>query len=334
VELDGIHVDHLNDLLMRLLGKPGILVRVKRVLLVVVCALALPASAFGWSGSYPAGDSLGSFVHIDVSDSYPVDQALPQDWATYLGTLVHGPELSHLTLDLVPMSTVQRTCGNQALACYDPRSETIFISPEDQLDAPTAKEIVTHEYGHHLANNSNDAPWAAIDYGTKRWSSYENICSKAAAGAASPGDEGSHYFQNSGEAFAESYRVLNLQKQGRTDIGWDIIDRSFFPDPTALTLLEEDITTPWTAPAAATLHGSFGTGVVRTFSVKTQLDGSFSAHLVAPTKSRLRLALYNGGTLVKRGATLHYEVCGERALTLKVERLSGRGSFSVYVTKP
>src|SRR5437763_4870418 len=149
-------------------------------------ALALPASALAWGGSYPTGDNLASFVQIQVSDVYPVDQALPQDWATYLGTLVHGAEISKLTLDLVPQSSVTGICGSQALACYDPDREVIYVSPEDQLDAPPAKEIAAHEYGHHVANNRNDAPWSAVDYGAKRWSSYENICAKAAAGSASP----------------------------------------------------------------------------------------------------------------------------------------------------
>jgi hypothetical protein len=309
-------------------------VGVKRLLAVVVVALALPASALAWGGSYPSGDSNGTFVQIQVSDTYTVDQTLPQGWATYLGTLVHGPELAQLTLDLIPLSSVQSLCGLGALACYDPLRQEIFASPEDQLDAPPAKEIVTHEYGHHIANNRNDAPWSALDYGTKRWASYENICAKAAGGTASPGDEGVNYFQNSGEAFAESYRVLNLQRLELPNSGWDIVDPSFFPDATALTLLEEDVTTPWTGPTASKLHGSFGTGVVRTFSVKTQLDGSFTARLVSPTKSKMRLALYNQGTLVLRGTTIRYEICGERALTLKVERISGRGAFTVNVSKP
>lgn len=306
----------------------------KRLLAVMVIALALPASALAWGGSYPSGDSMGTFVQIQVSDSYPVDEALPQDWATYLGTLVHGPELARLTLNLMPLSDVQTKCGSQALACYDPSEETIYASPEDQLDSPPAKEIVTHEYGHHLANNSSDAPWDALDYGTKRWSSYENICAKAAGGTASPGDEGSHYFQNSGEAFAESYRVLNLQKLGLPDSGWNIVDPSFYPDATALTLLQEDITTPWVGPTVSRLHGSFSTGVVRTFKVQTELDGTLNARLISPTKAKMRLALYNSGTLVLRGTSIRYEICGERHLTLKVERLSGRGAFTVDVSKP
>jgi hypothetical protein len=307
---------------------------VKRPLAVLVVALVFPASALAWGGTYPTGDSIGTFVTIQVADAYPVDETLPQGWATYLGTLVHGPELARLTLDLMPLSGVQSVCGTQALACYDPQQETIYASPEDQLDSPPAKEIVTHEYGHHVANSRSDAPWSAIDYGTKRWSSYENICSKAAGGSASPGDEGTHYFQNSGEAFAESYRVLNLQKLGLPDSGWNIVDPSFYPDATALTLLEQDVTTPWTGPTATKLRGSFGSGVVRTFKLQTPLDGSFVARLVAPTKTKLRLALYNSGTLVQRGPTIRYEICGERALTLKVERISGRGAFTLNVSKP
>jgi hypothetical protein len=307
---------------------------IRTALLASLVALALPAAAFAWGGSYPTGDAYGSSIAINVSDSYPVDQALPQDWATYLGTLVHGTEMGKLTLDLAPADEVRAVCGPQALACYDPNSETIEATPDDQLDAPPAKEIVTHEYGHHVANNRSNSPFIAESYGTKRWASYEQICKGAIAGSIHPGDEGSNYTTNSGEAFAEAYRVLNLQKQGQTTIGWDIVDRSFYPDATALQRLEEDITTPWVAPTDVNLRGSFGNGTVRTFAVKTQLDGSFAAHLVSPTKAKMRLALYSGTALVARGATIRYQVCGRRALTLKVERLSGRGAFSVFVSKP
>ena len=60
----------------------------RRLLLAVaLIALVLPAAALAWGGTYPTGDQYGSSITIDVSDSYPVDNALPQDWATYLGTL-------------------------------------------------------------------------------------------------------------------------------------------------------------------------------------------------------------------------------------------------------
>ncbi len=309
----------------------------KRVLIVGLVALVLPGAALAWDGTYPTGDAAGTSIHIIVADSYPVDQTLPQSWATYLGSLPHGAELGRLTLNLMPLSTVQTNqyCGDQSLACYDPSTETIYAAPEDQLDEPPAKEIVTHEYGHHIANNQNDAPWRAEDYGTKRWSSYENICAQAAAGTASPGDEGGAYSQNPGEAFAESYRVLALTDLGLTPSSWEIVNENFYPNATALQLLQEDITSPWTGPTLRHVHGSFGFGTTRTIGVQTALDGSFTARLHAPSKARFELELYNRGTLVARSRTnVRFEICGERALTLKVRRLSGRGPFTVDVSRP
>jgi len=300
----------------------------------VLACLALPAAALAWGGTYPTGDQYGSMVNIQVSDSYPVDPTLPQTWATYLGTLVHGPELARLTLDLAPIGEVTAVCGSQALACYNPSTQTIEATPEDQLDSPPAQEIVAHEYGHHVANNRSDAPWTAESYGTKRWSSYMQICKRTADGMLAPGDEGSSYTLNPGEAFAEAYRVLNLTRAGATNIDWSIVDRSFYPNATALSLLSEDVTAPWTGPTVRQIQGSFGYGITRTIGVTTALDGSFVARLHAPTKSMMSLALYSGSTLLAHGTTVHYEICGQRALTLKVERQSGAGAFTVDISKP
>jgi hypothetical protein len=74
--------------------------------------------------------------------------------------------------------------------------------------------------------------------------------------------------------------------------------------------------------------------VVRTFNVQTPLDGSFSARLISPTKAKMRLSLYNGTTLVQNGANIRYQICGQRTLTLKVQRLSGRGAFTVNLSRP
>ena len=309
----------------------------KLVLLAGLVALALPAAALAWGGTYPTGDAAGTSVHIVVSDAYPVDQTLPESWAAYLGSLPHGPELSLLTLNLMPLSTVESSayCGDQSLACYDPKIDTIYAAPDDQLDEPPAKEIVTHEYGHHIANNRSDAPWSAEDWGTKRWSSYEQICARTEAGEAHPGDEGTSYAQNPGEALAETYRVLALTSIGQTPSSWDLVSRIFYPDAEALQLLQEDITSPWTGPTVHHVHGSFGNGSIRTIKVDTPLDGSFAARLHAPSRARFRLELFAGTTPVARSATsVRYEICGRRSLTLEVERVSGRGSFTVDVSKP
>jgi hypothetical protein len=305
----------------------------RAALAALLLALLLPAAALAWGGAYASGDVYGSSVQIEVSDSYPVDEALPQAWATFLGTLVHGRELARLHLRLAPIDEVQDVCGNRALACYQPDTEVILASPEDELDAPSAREIITHEYGHHVANNSLNAPFPAEAFGTKRWASYLNICKRSLDGELAPGDEGESYQENPGEGYAEAYRVLNLTKQGATSIGWDIVDTTFYPTAKALVLLEQDITSPWTGPTVTHVRGSFGGGTTRTIAVKTTLDGSFFARLHSPTKARMRLALYASGRLVARGTTVRYDVCGERSLRLKVERLKGAGAFTVDLSK-
>ena len=315
----------------------GTLRAVKRVLAVAVLALVLPATALAWDGTYPTGDAAGTSVHIVVSDTYPVDPTLPQGWATYLGSIPHGPELARLTLNLMPLSVVQSSqyCGDGSLACYDPATDTIYAAPEDQLDEPPAKEIVTHEYGHHIANSQSDAPWSAENFGTKRWSSYENICARTADGTAFPGDEGAAYNENPGEAFAESYRVLALTAIGVASSGWDIVSRSFYPDAGALQALQEDISTPWTGPTVRHVHGSFGYGSTRTIDVASTLDGTFVAQLHAPAKSKMRLELYAGQRLVALGPSkVRFAICGQRSLTLKVQRVKGSGTFTVDISKP
>jgi hypothetical protein len=306
----------------------------RAALLALLVALALPGAAFAWGGTYETGDAYSSVVAINVSNAYIADQALPQEWATYLGSLIHGPELSKLTLDLGTPDEVASVCGPSALACYDPSTQTIEASPDDQLDAPPAKEVVTHEYGHHIANNRSNAPFVAENYGTKRWASYEGICKGTLDGSVTPGNEGASYALNSGEAFAESYRVLNLTKQGATDISWSIVSQHFYPDAHALALLEQDVTDPWTGPTVSHVHGSFGYGTARTTYVKTELDGNFVARLIAPTKSRMQLSVYSGKTLLGRGPTVKLRICGQRQLRLKVERTSGSGAFTIDVSKP
>ena len=322
MQLDGVHA---RSLVSR---------HVNRVLAVLLAALALPAAAHAWGGSYPTGDALGTSVRIDVADSIPVDDALPQTWAAFFGKLVHGPELASLHLELAPPAEVEQVCGAGALACYRRSDSTIVASPDDQPDEPSAQEVLIHEYGHHIANNRDTAPWNAEDYGTKRWATYEHVCTRAENGTALPGDEGADYSLNPGEAFAEAYRVLNLRQEGVSPIAWDVVDPSFFPDATALSLLEEDVLDPWTGPSSSSARGSFGNGAVRTFRFATPLDGDFLAHLVAPTKARMQLVLYLSGKPVAHGATIRYRVCGERALTLAVQRLHGGGRFTVYVSKP
>src|SRR5580765_7512468 len=88
-----------------------------------------------WGGPTAATD--GEIVTIYLSSTYPVDPALARQWADFMTTLIHGPELGTVSIHLAPLAEVQRTCGQQALACYGGgRTRTIY-SPGEAVDGET-----------------------------------------------------------------------------------------------------------------------------------------------------------------------------------------------------
>ncbi len=287
--------------------------------------LALQTST-QWGGPTVASD--GETVKIFFSSSYPVDPALAKQWADFMTSLVHGPELATVTIDLEPLAEVQQTCGGQALACYSPQTATI-IAPGDDVDAQTsAKGVLTHEYGHHIAANRLNPPFVSEDYGTKRWASYENVCAKTSSGDLFPGAEDlRHYTLNPGEAFAESYRVLNEQKLELPQEPWDVVTTALYPDATALSLLEQDITTPWTANTAKKLVATLSSKTrTRTYSVSVPYDGKLTLSPRQTRSVKVGVSLLSGGSTVattslKRasGSSLSTTVCGQRAFMLRVK---------------
>src|SRR5204863_7604141 len=136
---------------------------------------------------------------------------------------LHGPALETVTLNLATFAEVQQTCGNSALACYSPTQGVIVGTPDQASPEISHESIVMHEYGHHVAAHRSDAPWAAVDYGTKRWASYMEVCRRTRSGELYPGAESiPNYELNPGEAFAETYRVLNQRREGDLEKPWGI----------------------------------------------------------------------------------------------------------------
>jgi hypothetical protein len=299
--------------------------------------VGVEAAKAEWGGQFAA--STGEAVSVTFSDSYPQDPALGQRWANVLAGLVHGPELGSVQVYIAPLREVQRICGFQALACYSPFAERIVAPGETAPDGTAAESIVAHEYGHHVASNRSNAPWRAVEWGTKRWATYVNVCSRARAGSLFPGNESRSYRLNPGEGFAEAYRVLNERRAGRPD-AWSLVDASLFPDPTALQLLEQDILQPWTTNESLAFSGSFrrGSGRTRTFTVATPLDGTLRVTLTPPSGTTFGLALYSGTELVAGARTgsrsISTTVCGVRSLTVRVTRTKGFGAFRLQVSKP
>jgi hypothetical protein len=300
---------------------------------------ALPVPGTYWGGTFTA--STGESVTVYVSNSYPQDPATGQRWADFLAGLLHGAELSSLATYFAPLDEVQRICGSGALGCYSSVQQLLVAPGEDPAPDLSVEAVVTHEYGHHLAANRSNAPWAALDYGTKRWASYEQVCAKTRGHALFPGAEQPPLYRlNPGEAFAETYRVLNERRAGVAEATWAVVSQTLYPDATALALTEQDVTTPWKAQAATVRVGSVSkTRRVRTYSVATPLDGTFSLTLRPPTRARLALDVYSSAGRVAHAAgakalSAAITVCGERSVRIRVSRIGGAGTFRLSVAPP
>ena len=301
---------------------------------------AAAAAPTGWTGGRLA-TATGEPVTVYVSDSYPPEQVAPQPWAEFFAGLPHGRELESVVVRIAPLSEVTAVCGADAAGCYW-NNELTFAG--EQAGDATPEDTARHEYGHHIAANRTNPPWRAVDWGTKRWSTIEQVCSRVKAGTAFPGNESERYALNPGEAFAEAYRVLAEQKAGATLSSWGIVDGSFYPDPAALSALDLDVSKPWLAPTTSTVRGRFAAEGPRRrlLPIATPLDGQLTVELRLPSGRLDKLELLSaGGSVLARGLwagtstrRLSYTVCGQRRLSLRVTRAGVPGRFAVSVTRP
>ena len=291
----------------------------------------LDAAGF-WGG--PTTAATGEAVTVFVSNTYPMDPATQKRWADFLASLLHGSELSLLNAYLMPLSEVQSYCGAQALACYSTNNSTLIAPGDDPATDTSAEAVVAHEYGHHVAAHRNNAPWDAIDYGTKRWASYEQVCKRTASGELHPGAETvSEYETNPGEAYAETYRVLNERRLGLPETPWDIVTTSLYPDASALALVQQDVTQPWSADTTTTYRGKSG----KRYTIATALDGRLAMKVTATKRTKVRLQVGSSAptTTVAGGSRASTRtVCGSRTLQVRVTRVAGKGGYTLTVAKP
>jgi hypothetical protein len=292
-----------------------------------------------WGGEYTI--STGEKVTVYASNSYAMDPTLEQRWADFLGSLVHGSEISQVTVLLSTSSQISQTCGQDAVACYAPQGSLLYTPGEDPATDLSAEAVITHEYGHNVAEHRSNAPWQAIAWGPKRWASAVQVCARTRGNELVPGAEDpAHYAVNPGEGWAETYRVLNERKAGEAETPWDIVSQSLYPTDVALAAAEADVTTPWAPSAPATLSATFTrTTRTRTFTVSTPLDGTLKV-IVRPSKGmRLAVNVFAGSTRAVHAVssttvTRTTTVCGVRTYRIRVQALKGRGTARLALTKP
>jgi hypothetical protein len=312
-------------------GASGIQARLSRL------ASVVPAYRGG-----PTVASTGETVDVRVSDALPADTATPEHWAEFLTHLEHGPELAQLTVYIVTFDEMQSVCSDQALGCY--LANTLVAPGETEFDT-TPEEIVRHEYGHHIALHRLNPPWAAVDWGPKRWASTMNVCARVSRNELYPGNESTQYRLNPGEAWAETYRILQERKAGDTTGSWQIVDSSLFPNAAALQAAEQDVIHPWAGPTTRTFTHVFGKKTAKGWWIplSTPLDGDYRLSATVPARGSADVALVssNRSTVLRRAQWVGQRskqaqgtICGQRSLFVRVTEKGLLGRVRVSVTTP
>jgi hypothetical protein len=295
-------------------------------------ARATASSSFA---RYPVNDGSGASVDITVSASCSLlcdpSQSDPQTIANFLGTLPHGSEISMLAVQVVTPAEIAAQCGSpDAQACYFPAENTMLIngSATTGSDNATPDFVIAHEYGHHVANHRSNAPFGnpSTEYGPKNWASWAGVCAGVRAGRYFPGDEGDHYRDNPGEAFAESYAHDRFPSD---PVPWEWPDFPA-PDANAYVAIQKDALSPWTGDHPVRHNGRFGHRRKvhkQATDFATPLDGDLTVTLKGPDKADLALKLKDSqGNVVARSDGLgsheqvRYTVCGQRSFTAIVRR--------------
>lgn len=294
----------------------------------------------------------GSYMRV-ASQAYDRVQISPM--VALLDALPHGDELAKLNLYVATDAEISQTCGASTMACYDPGAERMIVSGESEEVAGVPREaVIAHEYGHHIANNRRGGIWSALEAGTERWSTYEGVCELARGGQAFPGDQGSHYWENPGEAFAQAYSQMVIPQDG-----WHY-SSLLQPDAIALEKLRQDVLRPWPEPRKRIWRGGWrgengarlgldnavaasGASFRRTIAVP--VDGRLSVRLRSKDGGRYRLSLVDpvSGAILARSlparpgsgrSRLDYADCGHRSLTLEAVAVGAPGSFEAAIVVP
>jgi hypothetical protein len=232
-----------------------------------------------------------------------------------------------VSIHLAPLVEVQRYCGIQALACYSGRTRTIYAPGQAPDPQTSAEGALAHEYGHHVAASRSNPPFASIDYGTKRWASYENVCSKTAAGVLYPGaEDAARYSLNPGEAFARVVPAAE-RAEARARAG-GVEHRDADPLPRRDRVGPARAGRRHTVDGGRADHADRGPDVQdphRTFTVKTPYDGTISVTPSQAGKASVSVSLLGaknatvGTSAFKRasGSSISSTVCGQRSYRVR-----------------
>jgi len=331
--------------MMLLLTAPAGATPMRDVVLGRADVAAAQISASASSRRYAIHDGSEATIAVAVTEACVRNCTLvePQRIADFVGTLIHGAEVGLLTVQLDTEYELGFDCGFGAEACYYAGEDRIVIGgyPEVGHSGDPLEYVLAHEYGHHVAAHRQlPSPFgAAVDWGTERWASLEHVCQGSRSGRLFPGNEGNHYYEDPGEAFAESFAryrfpLMPLRWQ------WTAALR---PTAAAFSAIREDTLTPWQGPSTAVLSGRVparGKGAAVEY-LRTPLDGTVR---LRPGSHRhgYDLALRSrAGRLLRRfplrprSSQLDFTVCGRPRLRLVITSTSRHSHpFRLLIERP
>lgn len=310
-------------------------------------AAAARISASASSQHYSIGDGSDDTIAVSVTQACAESCEVtdPQRIASFIGTLIHGEEVDLLTVQLDTEFQLGFDCGFGAEACYFSGENKIVIGGYEEVDGDgaTLDFVLAHEYGHHVAQHRDmPAPFSdAIDWGPERWASLENVCQGQRHGRFYPGDEGTHYFEDPGEAFAESFAHYRFPEMS---IRWRY-SSALKPTAASLAAIREDTLNPWRGRKRFTLSGHVparGEGAA-VESLRTPLDGMVSLRPASLRRHGYELALRSRAGRLLRSSRhglgphhqLDYTVCGQHRLHLLIRSTRRHGGpFRLQVQRP
>ena len=185
-----------------------------RAVLIVAAALALAAASPAMAELQVTRDSAGRPITFDV-------QAEGADVAGYtaiLDGLLHGAEISDVTITIVPRSSISATCGSGAAACYrwSTRGDAVMFVPD--LAPAQVGGSLAHEYGHHVDATRPHLGGARGLDGTAGWWRTRGMAALLAEGRVA-WDYSLGWDRSIAEVFAEDYKLTNLPGEA-SKIGW------------------------------------------------------------------------------------------------------------------
>lgn len=294
---------------------------------------------------YPIDDGSGATIAVSVTAACEESctAADPRWIADKVGTFIHGPEVTLLTVQLDTPLQLGFDCGFEAQSCYYGGENKIVLSGNEESapDSASREFVLAHEYGHHVAEHRElPAPFpAAIEWGTERWASVERVCQGRRLGHYFPGDEGSHYYEDPGEAFAESF-AFNRFPDAAVPWAWAPALR---PSAASLRALRRDVLHPWMGRRALTISGQVPRHGALVERIPTPFDGRVSIGPAGDRSLGYELAIRNEAGKVLRSSRegvsfhrrLYYTVCGQQQLRVAVQPFGHPGTrFRLTVQRP